>query len=110
MKDPVVMRTFTQSEKSKKTVKSMIETKGGDKGKEQGGKKNKNAKKEGKTVTWKRKRREKKKGRDLDNRFLGNVSLLTSLSAASPVLLLSLCPQADETQSCSLQIPPWFEM
>ncbi|XP_012693888.1 signal recognition particle receptor subunit alpha isoform X2 [Clupea harengus] len=46
LKDPVVMRTFTQSLKSQKTVKSMIETKGGDKGKEQGGKKNKNAKKE----------------------------------------------------------------
>lgn len=41
------MRTFKESEKSQKTVKSMIETKGGDKGKEQGGKKNKNAKKEG---------------------------------------------------------------
>lgn len=42
------MRTFNESLKSQKTVKSMIETKGGDKGKEQGGKKNKNAKKEGK--------------------------------------------------------------
>ncbi|XP_033953935.1 signal recognition particle receptor subunit alpha [Pseudochaenichthys georgianus] len=40
------MRTFVQSEKSQKTVKSMIETKGGEKVKEQGGKKNKNAKKE----------------------------------------------------------------
>ncbi|XP_076590652.1 signal recognition particle receptor subunit alpha [Chaetodon auriga] len=40
------MRTFKESEKSQKTVKSMIETKGGDKGKEQGGKKNKNTKKE----------------------------------------------------------------
>uniref|UniRef100_A0A667X9C9 SRP receptor subunit alpha n=1 Tax=Myripristis murdjan TaxID=586833 RepID=A0A667X9C9_9TELE len=39
---PVSMRTFTESQKSQKTVKSMIETKGGDKGKEQGGKKNKN--------------------------------------------------------------------
>lgn len=46
-KDPVVMRTFTQSQKSQKTVKSMIETKGGgDKAKEQTGKKSKNAKKE----------------------------------------------------------------
>uniref|UniRef100_A0AAX7TW03 SRP54-type proteins GTP-binding domain-containing protein n=1 Tax=Astatotilapia calliptera TaxID=8154 RepID=A0AAX7TW03_ASTCA len=45
---PAGMRTFEQSGKSQKTVKSMIETKGGDKGKEQGGKKNKNAKKEGK--------------------------------------------------------------
>lgn len=43
---PTPMRTFKQSEKSQKTVKSMIETKGGDKGKEQGGKKNKNTKKE----------------------------------------------------------------
>lgn len=43
---PAGMRTFEQSGKSQKTVKSMIETKGGDKGKEQGGKKNKNAKKE----------------------------------------------------------------
>lgn len=43
----VPMRTFKESEKSQKTVKSMIETKGGDKGKEQGGKKNKNTKKEG---------------------------------------------------------------
>ncbi|XP_041796310.1 signal recognition particle receptor subunit alpha [Chelmon rostratus] len=42
----VPMRTFKESEKSQKTVKSMIETKGGDKGKEQGGKKNKNTKKE----------------------------------------------------------------
>ena len=42
------MRTFTESQKSQKTVKSMIETKGGDKNKEQGSKKNKNAKKEGK--------------------------------------------------------------
>uniref|UniRef100_A0A665UJE2 SRP54-type proteins GTP-binding domain-containing protein n=1 Tax=Echeneis naucrates TaxID=173247 RepID=A0A665UJE2_ECHNA len=41
------MRTFKESEKSQKTVKSMIETKGGVKGKEQGGKKNKNTKKEG---------------------------------------------------------------
>lgn len=45
---PAGMRTFEQSGKSQKTVKSMIETKGGDIGKEQGGKKNKNAKKEGK--------------------------------------------------------------
>uniref|UniRef100_A0A8C5C4N9 SRP receptor subunit alpha n=1 Tax=Gadus morhua TaxID=8049 RepID=A0A8C5C4N9_GADMO len=47
-KGPASMRTFTESLKSQKTVKSMIETKGGDKVKEQGGKKNKNAKKEGK--------------------------------------------------------------
>uniref|UniRef100_A0A3B4X503 SRP receptor subunit alpha n=2 Tax=Seriola lalandi dorsalis TaxID=1841481 RepID=A0A3B4X503_SERLL len=40
------MRSFKESEKSQKTVKSMIETKGGDKSKEQGGKKNKNTKKE----------------------------------------------------------------
>ncbi|XP_073706453.1 signal recognition particle receptor subunit alpha-like [Garra rufa] len=46
-KAPVFMRTFKESEKSKKTVKSMIETKDGDKSKEQGGKKSKNAKKEG---------------------------------------------------------------
>ncbi|XP_070762219.1 signal recognition particle receptor subunit alpha [Enoplosus armatus] len=45
-RNPAPMRTFKQSEKSQKTVKSMIETKGGDKGKEQGGKKNKNTKKE----------------------------------------------------------------
>ncbi|XP_056467026.1 signal recognition particle receptor subunit alpha [Gadus chalcogrammus] len=45
-KGPASMRTFTESLKSQKTVKSMIETKGGDKVKEQGGKKNKNAKKE----------------------------------------------------------------
>ncbi|KAM6946195.1 signal recognition particle receptor subunit alpha isoform 1-T2 [Aplochiton taeniatus] len=43
---PGLMRTFNESQKSQKTVKSMIETKGGDKAKEQGGKKNKNAKKE----------------------------------------------------------------
>lgn len=42
------MRTFKESDKSQKTVKSMIETKGGDKGKDLGGKKNKNTKKEGK--------------------------------------------------------------
>ncbi|XP_019950618.1 signal recognition particle receptor subunit alpha isoform X1 [Paralichthys olivaceus] len=42
----VPMRSFKESEKSQKTVKSMIETKGGDKNKEQGGKKNKNTKKE----------------------------------------------------------------
>lgn len=47
-RSPALMRTFNQSEKSQKTVKSMIETKGGDKVKEQGGKKNKNTKKEGK--------------------------------------------------------------
>uniref|UniRef100_A0A3P8U7Y4 SRP receptor subunit alpha n=1 Tax=Amphiprion percula TaxID=161767 RepID=A0A3P8U7Y4_AMPPE len=46
-RSPAPMRSFKQSEKSQKTVKSMIETKGGDKGKEQGGKKNKNTKKEG---------------------------------------------------------------
>ncbi|KAK1785280.1 hypothetical protein P4O66_018676 [Electrophorus voltai] len=40
------MRTYYKSQKSQKTVKSMIETKGGDKGKEQTSKKNKNAKKE----------------------------------------------------------------
>uniref|UniRef100_A0A8D3CAH4 SRP receptor subunit alpha n=1 Tax=Scophthalmus maximus TaxID=52904 RepID=A0A8D3CAH4_SCOMX len=45
-RSPVAMRTFKESEKSQKTVKSMIETKGGDKGKEPGGKKNKNTKKE----------------------------------------------------------------
>lgn len=43
------MRAFKESQKSQKTVKSMIETKGGDKAKEQGSKKNKNSKKEGKT-------------------------------------------------------------
>uniref|UniRef100_A0A3B3YQJ9 SRP54-type proteins GTP-binding domain-containing protein n=1 Tax=Poecilia mexicana TaxID=48701 RepID=A0A3B3YQJ9_9TELE len=47
-RSPVPMRSFKESEKSQKTVKSMIETKGGDKSKEQGGKKNKNTKKEGK--------------------------------------------------------------
>lgn len=47
-RSPATMRTFKESEKSQKTVKSMIETKGGDKGKEQAGKKNKNTKKEGK--------------------------------------------------------------
>ncbi|XP_016093160.1 signal recognition particle receptor subunit alpha-like isoform X1 [Sinocyclocheilus grahami] len=46
-KAPASMRNFNESEKSKKTVKSMIETKDGDKSKEQGGKKSKNAKKEG---------------------------------------------------------------
>ncbi|XP_041850322.1 signal recognition particle receptor subunit alpha [Melanotaenia boesemani] len=45
-RSPAQMRSYKESEKSQKTVKSMIETKGGDKGKEQGGKKNKNAKKE----------------------------------------------------------------
>ncbi|CAJ1065852.1 signal recognition particle receptor subunit alpha [Xyrichtys novacula] len=45
-RSPAPMRTFKESEKSQKTVKSMIETKGGDKGKEPGGKKNKNTKKE----------------------------------------------------------------
>ncbi|XP_011606538.1 signal recognition particle receptor subunit alpha [Takifugu rubripes] len=45
-RSPAHMRTFKESEKSQKTVKSMIETKGGDKGKDQGGKKNKNTKKE----------------------------------------------------------------
>lgn len=47
-RSPAPMRTFKESEKSQKTVKSMIETKGGDKGKEQSSKKNKNTKKEGK--------------------------------------------------------------
>ncbi|XP_069569602.1 signal recognition particle receptor subunit alpha [Brachyistius frenatus] len=45
-RSPAPMRSFKESEKSQKTVKSMIETKGGDKGKEPGGKKNKNTKKE----------------------------------------------------------------
>lgn len=45
---PDRMRSFKESEKSQKTVKSMIETKGGEKVKEPGGKKNKNTKKEGK--------------------------------------------------------------
>ncbi|KAE8295514.1 Signal recognition particle receptor subunit alpha [Larimichthys crocea] len=45
-RSPAPMRTFKESEKSQKTVKSMIETKGGEKVKEQGGKKNKNTKKE----------------------------------------------------------------
>ncbi|KAM4566010.1 signal recognition particle receptor subunit alpha [Odontesthes bonariensis] len=40
------IRSFNESNKSQKTVKSMIETKGGDKDKEPGGKKSKNAKKE----------------------------------------------------------------
>ncbi|XP_054472237.1 signal recognition particle receptor subunit alpha [Anoplopoma fimbria] len=43
---PSGMKNFHQSEKSKKTVKSMIETKGGEKVKEPGGKKNKKNKKE----------------------------------------------------------------
>uniref|UniRef100_A0A3P9NCE1 SRP receptor subunit alpha n=1 Tax=Poecilia reticulata TaxID=8081 RepID=A0A3P9NCE1_POERE len=47
-RSPAPMRSFKESEKSQKTVKSMIETKGGDKSKEQAGKKNKNTKKEGK--------------------------------------------------------------
>lgn len=45
-RSPAPMRTFKESEKSQKTVKSMIETKGGEKVKEQGSKKNKNTKKE----------------------------------------------------------------
>ncbi|KAG9273553.1 signal recognition particle receptor subunit alpha [Astyanax mexicanus] len=39
------MKTYSESKKSQKTVKSMIETKGGEKVKEQTGKKNKHAKK-----------------------------------------------------------------
>uniref|UniRef100_A0A673BWN3 SRP54-type proteins GTP-binding domain-containing protein n=1 Tax=Sphaeramia orbicularis TaxID=375764 RepID=A0A673BWN3_9TELE len=46
VRSPALMRTFKESGKSQKTVKSMIEIKGGDKGKEQGGKKNKSTKKE----------------------------------------------------------------
>ncbi|XP_056090178.1 signal recognition particle receptor subunit alpha [Rhinichthys klamathensis goyatoka] len=46
-KAPAPMKNFTESQKSQKTVKSLIETKDGDKSKEQGGKKSKNAKKEG---------------------------------------------------------------
>ncbi|XP_061683234.1 signal recognition particle receptor subunit alpha isoform X2 [Syngnathoides biaculeatus] len=45
-RSPAPMRSFKESEKSQKTVKSMIETKGGDKEKEQGSKKSKNTKKE----------------------------------------------------------------
>uniref|UniRef100_A0A8C9T133 SRP receptor subunit alpha n=1 Tax=Scleropages formosus TaxID=113540 RepID=A0A8C9T133_SCLFO len=44
---PVLMKSFEKSQKSQKTVKSMIETKGGDKSKEQGGKNKKGNKKEG---------------------------------------------------------------
>ncbi|KAL6116395.1 srpra [Pungitius sinensis] len=47
---PDRMRSFKESEKSQKTVKSMIETKGGEKVKEPGGKKNKNTKKEAEPV------------------------------------------------------------
>uniref|UniRef100_A0A8C9VBS6 SRP receptor subunit alpha n=1 Tax=Scleropages formosus TaxID=113540 RepID=A0A8C9VBS6_SCLFO len=43
---PVLMKSFEKSQKSQKTVKSMIETKGGDKSKEQGGKNKKGNKKE----------------------------------------------------------------
>lgn len=50
IRSPASMRSFKDSEKSQKTVKSMIETKGGDKGKEPSGKKNKNTKKEGKEL------------------------------------------------------------
>ncbi|XP_039503557.1 signal recognition particle receptor subunit alpha [Pimephales promelas] len=46
-KAPVPMKNFAESQKSQKTMKSMMETKDGDKSKEQGGKKSKNAKKEG---------------------------------------------------------------
>ncbi|XP_060733718.1 signal recognition particle receptor subunit alpha isoform X2 [Tachysurus vachellii] len=42
-----VMRTYSESQKSQKTVKSMIETKSGDKSKEFTSKKNKNNRKEG---------------------------------------------------------------
>ncbi|XP_012722280.2 signal recognition particle receptor subunit alpha [Fundulus heteroclitus] len=49
-RSPPPMRSFEKSEKSQKTVKSMIETKGGDKAKEQGGKKNKHTKKEAPAV------------------------------------------------------------
>lgn len=38
---PQKMRTYDESQKSQKTVKSMIEKKGGDKSKESAGKKNK---------------------------------------------------------------------
>ncbi|XP_028817799.1 signal recognition particle receptor subunit alpha isoform X2 [Denticeps clupeoides] len=46
VRNPVAMRNFTESQKSQKTVKSMIESKGESKNKAQGGKKNKNAKKD----------------------------------------------------------------
>nr|XP_055030454.1 signal recognition particle receptor subunit alpha isoform X1 [Misgurnus anguillicaudatus] len=49
-KGPSYMRTFNESLKSQKTVKSMIETRDGDKSKEQGGKKSKNTKKEAESV------------------------------------------------------------
>lgn len=51
-RSPAPMRTFKESEKSQKTVRSMIEVKGGDKGKEQSSKKNKNTKKEGKSCCY----------------------------------------------------------
>lgn len=41
------MRTYNESQKSQKTVKSMIETKSGDKIRESTSKKNKNNRKEG---------------------------------------------------------------
>lgn len=41
------MRSYNESQKSQKTVKSMIETKSGDKSKESIGKKNKHNRKEG---------------------------------------------------------------
>uniref|UniRef100_A0AAY4CXF9 SRP54-type proteins GTP-binding domain-containing protein n=1 Tax=Denticeps clupeoides TaxID=299321 RepID=A0AAY4CXF9_9TELE len=52
VRNPVAMRNFTESQKSQKTVKSMIESKGESKNKAQGGKKNKNAKKDGEW-SWK---------------------------------------------------------
>ncbi|XP_077467303.1 signal recognition particle receptor subunit alpha [Stigmatopora argus] len=45
-RSPAPMRSFKESEKSQKTVKSMIEIKGADKEKEQSAKKSKNTKKE----------------------------------------------------------------
>ncbi|XP_062861356.1 signal recognition particle receptor subunit alpha [Trichomycterus rosablanca] len=53
------MRTFNESQKSQKTVKSMIETKGENKGKEPTGKKNKQTRKEVEAVAVEQSRPEK---------------------------------------------------
>uniref|UniRef100_A0A8C2ZHF0 SRP receptor subunit alpha n=1 Tax=Cyclopterus lumpus TaxID=8103 RepID=A0A8C2ZHF0_CYCLU len=62
---PAAMRTFKESEKSQKTVKSMIETKGGEKVKEPVGKKNKNTKKEGRCCCSKSPKPQKPRGKQM---------------------------------------------
>lgn len=83
-RSPAPMRTFKESDKSQKTVRSMIEVKGGDKGKEQSSKKNKNTKKEGKSCC---------------SQATGGIFLDLSQSQSSPDVSTSPAPAAEPVKA-----------